>query len=120
MGPNTLSPAQIRDSIGKSLEELKVERLDMLFIHVPDRETDLEDTLRAIDEEYKAGKFKNFGVSNYSEAEVGEILKICGEKGYVKPSVYQGHYNAVVRGGEKGLMRVVRREGMGFWAFRYV
>lgn len=34
------------------------------YLHAPDRETPFAETLKAIDAEYRAGKFKRFGISN--------------------------------------------------------
>ena len=48
------------------------------------------------------------------------IYAICEKRGWVRPRVYQGKYNPIVRGGEEGLFLVLRRWGMGFWAYRYV
>lgn len=39
--------------------------IDMWYLHGPDRSVPYEDTLRAVNECYKEGKFKRFGISNY-------------------------------------------------------
>lgn len=91
-----------------------------MFLHVPDRQTPFEDAVKAMDEAYRQGKFRRLGLSNYTAAEVKEILEICERKGYVKPSVYEGHYNAVVRGGEEELFPLLRKHGIGFFAYRFV
>lgn len=44
---------------------------------------------------YEEGKFKKWGLSNYAAFEVAEIVMICRERGWVRPSVYQGCYNAI-------------------------
>ena len=100
--------------------------IDMWYLHGPDRTTPYEVTLKAVDDMYRAGKFKRFGISNYmayvsvrllpparfhgthnllpSSWEVAEIVGICKAKGYVMPSVYQGIYNPVHRGIEAELI----------------
>lgn len=110
---------KILESVETSLKELKVSQTNIYYLHMPDRTTPLEETLEAINEAYKAGKFKKFGVSNFSPDEVEQTLQICKEKGYVKPTVYQGQYNAVVRGFEKGLFPILRENGIAFYAYRY-
>jgi aflatoxin B1 aldehyde reductase len=50
---------------------------------------------------------------------VQKFVDICEEKGYIKPSVYQGHYNAIVRGGEKELFPLLRKNNIAFFAYRY-
>ena len=37
----------------------------MWYLHGPDRHTPYEVTLKAVNDLYKEGKFKRFGISNY-------------------------------------------------------
>ena len=41
------------------------EAVFILYLHNPDLETDLDETLGAVDELHKAGFFSEFGVSNF-------------------------------------------------------
>lgn len=110
----------IAASISASLKDLGVDSVETMMLHVPDRETPLQETLRAIHEAYVKGQFKKFGISNYSAEEVQQMLNICEAEGLVKPSVYEGHYNAVFRSGEQELFPLLRKHGISFWAYRYV
>lgn len=47
-----------------------------------------------------------------------EYFRICDEKGYAKPSVYQGCYNALYREPEKKLLALIRKHNCAFYAFR--
>ena len=38
----------------------------MWYLHAPDHTTPFEETLKAVDELHKEGKFKRFGVSNFT------------------------------------------------------
>lgn len=40
-------------------------QVEIFYLHGPDRTLPYEITLKAIDELYKEGKFKRFGISNY-------------------------------------------------------
>jgi aflatoxin B1 aldehyde reductase len=40
-------------------------QLEMWYLHGPDRKTPYEVTLKAVNDLYKEGKFKRFGISNY-------------------------------------------------------
>ena len=40
--------------------------IEMWYLHAPDRTTPFEDTMRAVNELHKEGKFKRFGISNYA------------------------------------------------------
>lgn len=91
-----------------------------MYLHAPDRATPFEETCRAMDEAWREGKFRRWGVSNFTAGEVERVWEICERGGLVRPSVYQGRYNALVREGEGELFPVLRRLGIGFFAYRYV
>ncbi|KAF4853578.1 Aflatoxin B1 aldehyde reductase member 3 [Colletotrichum siamense] len=115
--PGDHQPANLEVSIGKSLSDLQTSTVETMFLHFPDRQTPFEDTVKAMDAALKQGKYKNYGLSNYSAAEVQKVLEICEQNGYTKPSVYEGHYNAIVRGGEKELFPLLRKHNMAFYAY---
>lgn len=119
-GEGSHSAAGIAESIDGSLEALKVDKVRIMYLHAPDRSTPFAETCEAMDKGFRAGKFEEFGLSNFAPEEVEEVVKICGEKGWVKPTVYQGQYNAVCRKGEEGLFPVLRKNGIRFYAYRYV
>ena len=86
-------------------------------MHAPERRSSLQDLLVSIDAEHKAGKFKRFGLSNYLADEVEEVVRICREKNYVVPSVYQGSYSAVARRAEKEIFPTLRKHNISFYAY---
>ncbi|KAI8632257.1 Aldo/keto reductase [Xylariaceae sp. FL1651] len=117
MEPGSHEPSRIDLSIKNSLDDLQTSSVETMFLHVPDRQTPFEDTAKAMNDALKQGKFKKFGLSNYSPAEVQQFIDICEHRGYAKPSVYQGHYNALVRGGEKELFPLLRKHNIAFFAY---
>ncbi|KAK7408400.1 hypothetical protein QQX98_009440 [Neonectria punicea] len=115
--PGDHSKQNILRDINDSLEALKVKQINIEYLHVPDRATSFEEPCEAMDQAYREGKIKHWGISNYTAEEVQKFVDICEEHGFVKPSVYQGQYNPVVRGGEKELFPVLRKHGIAFYAF---
>lgn len=105
-------------SIGQSLDALNASTVETIFLHIPDRQTPFEDTAKAMNDAHQEGKYKKFGLSNYTATEVQMFIDICEGKGYIKPSTYQGHYNAIVRGGEKELFPLLRKHKIPFYAYR--
>ena len=89
----------------------------MWYLHGPDRTTPYEVTLKAVDELYREGKFKRFGISNYMSWEVAEIVCICRANGYIQPTAYQGIYNAIHRKAEPELFPCLRKFGIAFYEF---
>jgi aflatoxin B1 aldehyde reductase len=118
--PGSHAKGKVEENINTSLKELKIPQINVEYLHAPDRATPFEVPLQALNEAYKEGKFKQFGLSNYTAEEVEKIVQICEERGYVKPTVYQGQYNPIVRSGEKELFPVLRKHGIAFYAWRSV
>ena len=77
----------------------------------------LRETLSGINELYKQGAFKRFGLSNFLAHQVEEIIAIANELGFVVPSVYQGNYNAVARRTEDEVFPVLRKHNIAFYAY---
>ncbi|KIX07195.1 uncharacterized protein Z518_01848 [Rhinocladiella mackenziei CBS 650.93] len=115
--PGSHRAKNIALSIDRSLEALNTESVDVMYLHAPDRVTPFKETCEAMDKAFREGKFERFGLSNYSVEEVEEIVRICEENGYVKPSVYQGQYNPICRGGEERLFAVLREHNIAFYAY---
>lgn len=111
--PAVCSPRALDDS----LEALQTRKVDLYYLHAPDRQVPFAETLEAIDKEYKAGKFTRFGVSNYTAAEVEEIVALCKENSWVQPTVYQVVYNALVRSAEPELFPVLRKHNIAIYTF---
>ncbi|EPE30579.1 NAD(P)-linked oxidoreductase [Glarea lozoyensis ATCC 20868] len=113
----THSPEHVKQNLMTSLKALKTDKVDMWYLHAPDRSTPYEVTLKAINELYKEGRFKRWAVSNYMAWEVAQMCEICKREGYPLPSVYQGVYNALHRAVEPELFPCLRKYGMAFYAF---
>lgn len=114
-GPMT--KAAVLEQANQSLTSLKAKSVDILYLHMPDHVTPIQDTLSAIDQLHKEGKFQRFGLSNYASWQVAEIYYLCKEKGYVLPSVYQGMYNVITRNVEGELFPCLKRLGLAFYAY---
>ncbi|EED18905.1 aldo/keto reductase, putative [Talaromyces stipitatus ATCC 10500] len=74
---------------------LSLDFVDLWYLHAPDHNTPYEETLDAVNELYKAGYFKRFGISNYAAWEVAQICELCEKRDWKKPDVYQGVYHAL-------------------------
>ncbi|KAH9902143.1 aldo/keto reductase [Xylariomycetidae sp. FL2044] len=115
--PGFHAKGRVLAEIDASLAALRLEQLEIDMLHVPDRTTPFTEPCEAMDEAYRAGKIKAWGLCSYTAAEVEQICGICEQRGLVKPSVYEGHYNLLVRGMEEDLLPVLRKHGMAFHAF---
>lgn len=87
--------ANIREKCEHNLRELGTDCVDIFYLHAPDRNTNFAEVLEECNKLYKEGKFKQLGLSNYASFEVAEVVMICNERGWVRPTIYQGMYNAI-------------------------
>ena len=115
--PGSLSEAKIKDSCLASLKALQQDKVDIYYLHGPDRQTPLEEQCKAINDLFQEGRFSRFGVSNLRVDEVKKIHEICQREHYVLPSVYQGGFNPIGRGAEIPLFPTLRELGIAFYAF---
>lgn len=112
-----LRPAEVRRQLGESLQRLGVASVDLLYLHAPDLDTPVEQTLQACFELFQQGKFRHFGLSNYAAWQVAEVVELCRRHGWMEPEVYQGMYNALTRDVERELFPCLRNYGLRFYAY---
>jgi aflatoxin B1 aldehyde reductase len=84
--PYTHRPEDVRKGLLRSLEALKTRKIDMFYLHGPDRSTPFEDTLSEVNKLHKEGYFDRFGISNYMSWEVAKICEICEKNRWIKPT----------------------------------
>ena len=115
--PNNLSPTSVREQLETSLAAMDKESVEIFYLHAPDPDHAIEETLAEVQQLHLEGKFKQLGLSNYQSWEVVHIYHICLSKGYVLPTVYQGMYNALTREVELELFPALKTLGIRFLAY---
>lgn len=111
------TPEGLRSNLTSSLRALKTDKVDIWYLHAPDRSTPFAETFEAVDELYREGLFARLGLSNYQAWEVAQISELCRANEWKTPDVYQGVYNALHRGVEAELFACLRHYGMAFYAY---
>jgi myo-inositol catabolism protein IolS len=86
-----LSPAEIIERCEKSLKRLKTDYIDIYYLHWPDWNIPVSETVEAAEKLLKSGKIRTLGVSNYGEKDLDEILK------YHPVKINQLAYNLLFR-----------------------
>lgn len=112
-----LTAASVKHQLHTSLQRLGMESLDLFYLHSPDLNTPIRETLEAVAELHQQGRFQRLGLSNYAAWQVAEIVEICRSEGWMAPTVYQGMYNALTRDVERELFPCLRNYGMAFYAY---
>jgi aryl-alcohol dehydrogenase-like predicted oxidoreductase len=107
-----LSRAAIHQAIDSSLRRLATDYVDIYYLHQPDYDVGIEETLAALDELVRAGKVRYPAVSNYAAWQVGEIHWLCEKRGFKPPYISQPMYNLLARGIEEEYLPFCRRFGV--------
>lgn len=105
-------PETLRKYFETSLKELQTDCVDIFYLHAADRSVPFAETLEECNKLHKEGKFVQLGLSNFTAFEVAEVTTMCAHRGWVRPSIYQGMYNAITRGIETELIPVCHRYGI--------
>ena len=92
-----LSARNVRRSVEASLMRLDRERVDLLYLHKPDRTTPIAETLLAVADLVREGKVGQLGVSNFSAWQIAEIVATSRDLGTPVPVISQQLYNVVSR-----------------------
>jgi len=111
-----LSKEGIQQQLATSLNNLKVDQVDLLYLHCPDYETPIETTLETCDMLWRREKFNHLGVSNFSLNQLKEILELTEQHGYNPVRYYQGMYNLISRKVEE-IFPLLEDNDIEFWAY---
>jgi aryl-alcohol dehydrogenase-like predicted oxidoreductase len=107
-----LSRPAIHKAIDASLKRLRTDYVDLYYLHQPDYDVPIEETLAAMDELVRAGKVRYPAISNYAAWQVCEILWISEKHGYKPPWISQPMYNLLARGIEEEYLPFCKRFGV--------
>lgn len=111
------SEETIIDTAKQSLERLRTAHVGIFYLHSPDNNTPYEETLKGVDQAYRNGWLKRFGISNFTPDETRRVIEVCQKNDYVLPSVYQGSYSAAARRVQDELIPLLREHSIAFYAY---
>jgi aryl-alcohol dehydrogenase-like predicted oxidoreductase len=120
-------------ALDASLKRLQTDWIDLYQLHWPERPTNFfgqlgyrhqdsqftpfEDTLEALDEQVKAGKIRQIGLSNETPWGTMKFLQLAESRGWPRVASIQNPYNLLNRSFEVGLTEVAIREQCGLLAY---
>ena len=96
-----------------SLRRLQTDYLDVYYLHRPDYNTPLEETLAAFDQLVRQGKVNLVGMSNYASWQVCQARWKCDVNRWGSPVVTQVPYSLITRGIEDEYVAFVKDMGIG-------
>ena len=114
-GPNDsgMSRVHIMQAIEDSLQRLDMDYVDIYYIHHVDKQTPLEEMLRAMDDLVHQGKVRYIACSNYQAWRLMEALWISDHNGLSRFECFQPQYSLVVRDIEQEIIPVCQLKGLG-------
>ncbi|MBX5437215.1 MAG: aldo/keto reductase family protein [Alicyclobacillaceae bacterium] len=108
-----LSRKHIMAEAEKSLRALRVDYLDIYYCHRYDPETDLEETLRAMDDLVTQGKVLYTGLSEWPANRIAAGVQLQKELGLHKFAASQPVYNMLNRYIEAAVIPICDEAGIG-------
>ena len=115
-GPNDtgLSRQHIMEGVEASLERLQTDYIDLYQAHWDDRDTPLDETLRAFDDLVRQGKARYIGASNHHAWRLTRALWESDKHHYVRYESLQPKHNLVFRDEyERELEPLCLEQGVG-------
>ena len=111
-----LSKTNLERQLNTSLKNLKLENIDIFYLHCYDYETPLIETLEKSDQLWRKEKFNKFGISNFSKEQLKDVLNICENNLFNEPTYYQGMYNLISRKVED-IFPLLKDNNIEFWGY---
>ena len=100
-----------------SLKRLQTGAIDLLFVHIWDGTTPVDEILRGMDDLVRAGKVHYVGISDSPAWVTGYAVATAEQRGWPRFAGYQGEYNLLTRGAEREVLPMTRALDMAFMAF---
>ncbi len=100
-------------AVEDSLKRLRTDRIDLYQMHVPDRDTPIEETLRALDDLVRAGKVLYIGNSNFQGWQIADADWISRTNGLERFVSAQNNFSLLERGVEREVLPACARFGLG-------
>jgi voltage-dependent potassium channel beta subunit len=88
-----LSRKHVIEACNAALTRLQVEYLDLYFCHRPDKNTPVEETVRAMHDLIQQGKILYWGTSEWSAQQIMEAYGVARQYNLTPPTMEQPQYN---------------------------
>ncbi len=110
-----LSRKHIFDALDQSLRRLRTDYIDLYQLHAPDKDTPLEETLRAFEDLVRSGKVRYVGYSNFDRSAPldRKVVELQARRGWDVMISSQPRWNLLDRHVEEAHEAVCRKWGVG-------
>lgn len=108
-----LSRIHIMKAVEDSLRRLQTDHIDLYYTHRVDPNTPWEDVAETFGNLIRAGKIRNWALSNVRAWQIAHVSHICRNLGVPEPVALQPYYNAMNRQPEVEVLPAAREFGLG-------
>lgn len=105
------------NSVNNSLQRLRTDYIDLLYLHIWDATTSYEEILRGMDDLVRSGKILYLGISNTPAWRVAIMQIIAESRGWSPLIAVQLEYNLIERSAERDLLPMACELGIGSLAW---
>jgi aryl-alcohol dehydrogenase-like predicted oxidoreductase len=112
-----LSRKHIFRSVDESLRRLQTDYIDLYYMHQPDLETPIEETLRALNDLVRAGRVRYIGCSNFTAWQIAKSLWTADQMNLYAFAAIQPRYNLLYREIENEILPLSQDQGLGVFAY---
>ncbi|OZM83346.1 aldo/keto reductase [Pseudonocardia sp. MH-G8] len=100
-------------AVENSLRRLRTDHIDLYQLHLPDPDTDIEETLAALTDLLRSGKVRAIGASHTPASGIVEAQWVAQRRGLARFHTEQPAYSILNRGIEREILPTAQRFGMG-------
>jgi aryl-alcohol dehydrogenase-like predicted oxidoreductase len=100
-----------------SLRRLQTDRIDLYQAHRPDYNTDVLETITALNDLIRQGKILYYGTSVFTPAQLVEAQWLATTNHLIPPVANQVPYSMLVRGNERDVLPIAQQYGLGVLAY---
>lgn len=107
----------MRRSVEGSLRRLGTDYIDLLYLHMWDYTTPVEEVMRSLDDLIRAGKVVYAGISDTPAWVVSEANMLADLRGWSRFMAYQGAYSLASRSPEREIVPMTEARELSFMAW---
>ena len=96
-----------------SAERLRVETIDLYYLHLDDETTPLEEVIGTLGELIAAGRIRHWGFSNFRPWQIAEMVRVADALGVARPVAAQPYYHMLNRVAEADYLPACQHFGIG-------
>jgi len=112
-----LSRLAMQSALEHTLRRLQTDYLDIYYLHQPDYNVPLEESLETLERMVQDGKVRLPGSSNFASWQVCRMLSIAEKENYRPARITQSMYNLVARGVEQEYLPMAKDLGVAMIAY---